>query len=243
MNAPETATPETEGKITIVTPGPSALAARLAPMVAVAKQYEVTDVDTHATALERAKTLRLGERDITADFEPARKAADDAKKQVLRLRDGYIAPIAEARGIYDRKAADFERVEREKAEKLQRELQEKARREEEERQLMDAVNAEADGDATGAEAILNEQPQVPVVTVAPQVATVSGVTSRELWSAKVDDVIECLLFMTRRPEWRAGLERLKPELESLLRPMAVAQRGSLAIPGVSAVCTTCRSYK
>jgi len=225
--------------IVIVRPSPPDIVGQLAPIVREAMLYEVREVASHGEALERAKRLRSGERSITDYFEPARKAADAAKREILAARDGLVGPVVMARQLYDRKAQDFEAEERRKAEELERELRERARIEEEERQLMAAIDAEESGDAQAAEAILAAPVEVPQVRVAPAVAEIQGVSERELWSAEVHDLQALVSYVAGHPEWIGLLEPCMPTLNKL----AQAQRGALRIPGVRAVSRVSRSYR
>lgn len=225
--------------IQIESPGPPAIVQELAPVVQEAKSFSVGNVESHATALERIKILRNGERAITEYFEPSRKAADAAKKEVLAARDGLIGPFAEARGIYDRKAQEYEAEERRKADEEARRLQDKARREEEERKLAEAEEAEKAGDKELRDRILEEPVEVPVVAVAPAVAQVQGVTTRTLWSADVFNLRMLIEFVAKHPEWDTLLE---PHLPNLNR-LAVSQQEAMRIPGVRAVSTISRTAR
>lgn len=225
--------------ITIERPSPPAIVGELSPLVKGAMAFNVTDVETNAVALQRLKALRDGEKKIADYFEPARKAADAAKKEILAARDGLIGPIAAARSIYDAKASEYEAAERRKAEEEQRRLQAIARKQEDERQLMAAIEAEASGNPAEADAILEERPAAPVITVAPAVAQVQGVSSRTTWSAEVHDVEALIVYVAAHPEWSSLLEPNMPNLNRL----AVAQREALAIPGVRAVSKVVRSTR
>ena len=225
--------------IQIEKPAPPSIVAELAPLVKAAQVFEVKDVESHGGALERIKALRAGEKRIEEYFEPARKAADAAKKEILAARDGLIGPMAAARTIYDRSAQEYERIERQKAEEEQRRLQEQARKQEEERQLLDAIDAEAGGNLQEAEAILAQSVSVPTVRVAPAIAQVKGVATRTIWSAKVNDLLKLVQYVAAHPEWISLLEPAMPNLNRL----AVAQRDALAIPGVVAVSETSRSTR
>lgn len=220
-----------ESMIKIEKPAPPGMVATLAPVVLAARGFEVRNVEEHAKALERCKALRDGERAITEAFEPARKKADEAKKEILRLRDGLIGPIAEARSIYDRKAADYEAAERRRAEEEQARLRELARKQEEERQLMAAIAAEEEGDEAAADAIMAESVTAPVVTVAPQVARVVGVVARTIWSAEVTDLHALVKYVAAHPEWLSLLEPVGKNLDAMAR----TQREAMSIPGVRAV--------
>lgn len=230
-------------RIEVDLPQPTDLVREMAPIVALARNFEVKDVETDRIAQEYGQKLRRAERSWSDYCEPARKAVDEANRKVLRLRDGILGPWAEARSVFFAKSDLYQREELRKAEEEQRRLQAEARRQEEERTILDAIDAEEAGDAAGAEAILAQPIEAPLVTVAPAVAKVKGVISQERWSAEVTDVRACLLFMAQRPEWAGSLERLVPELETILRPFAVSQRQTLSIPGVLSVSRQIRSTR
>lgn len=229
--------------VTIEKPSPPSLVNELSGVVKAAQDFTVDNMQAHAIALERSGVLRKGEKAITDYYEPTRKKFDEAKKELLRARDGMIAPFAAARRVYDGKAQQYEQEERRKAEERERELREKARKEEEDRQLMAAIEAEESGDTEAAEQILDEKVDTPAVTVAPQVARVSGVSSRTVWKAEVFDVNVCLRHMLDDPGWAATLEKIVPVLETALRPLATAQHEAMSIPGARAVSEQVRSYR
>lgn len=229
--------------ITITTPGPegAGIVHELRPLVETARAHQISDVASHEVALHAIKRLRDGERRLGDLFEPARKAADNAKKQILALRDGLIGPLAQARAIYDAGAQQYEAAQRKAAEDEQRRLEEQARKEQEDRTILDAIAAEESGDKAGAEAILAQPVAAPMITVAPQVAKVAGITERRLYSAKVENIRACLAAMLADPAWHQALERLVPEVESIMRPLAIAQRHALKVPGVRVVETVSRA--
>lgn len=240
--------------IQIVRPDPTAMINEIAPIVLYAKSLDVTDVDSDRKAQEIGQQLRRAERKWTEMCEPARAAADQAKKAILALRDGILGPWAEARSIVFAKSDAYQADQRRIAEEETRRLQELARKEEEERQIQAAIEAEAQGDAATSEAILAEPVSAPVVIVAPAVAKVEGVSSMTRWSAELHDsvcklqgcqdprcrdegLIELVKYVAAHPEWISLLEPSMPNLNRL----AVAQRQSLNIPGVRAVSKTIRS--
>lgn len=217
--------------IQIETPSTPAIVAELAPLIKAAKKFNVTDVVTNTTALERIQQLRRGEKRIKELFEEPRRKADEAKKSILSLRDGLIGPLVEARGIYDRKADAYEVEEQRKAKEQERQLQARANKVEEERQLMDAIDAEERGDTVQRDSIMQEEIVAPVVTVAPQIATVKGVSKRVTWSAEVHDLYALVEYVVAHPEWLSLIEPAMPKLNGL----AIAQHEAMRIPGVRAV--------
>ena len=78
-----------------------------------------------------------------------------------------------------------------------------------------------------------------MIHVAPQVATVEGVSSMTRWSAEVTDLIELVKYVAAHPEWLSLLEPAMPNLNRL----AVAQRQALSIPGVRAISRTVRATR
>lgn len=230
--------------VRIEKPAPPAIVAELTPLVEAAKAFVVVDVESNAEALERVKLLRAGEKRIQDYYEPARKSAEQTKKEILVLRDRPMGVFAEARTIYDRKADHYEQGERDKAAAEERRLQTEARKEEEQRQRREAIEADARGDVAEAEAILAETPEVPVVTVAPAIAKVEGVASRVIWSATIHDFNLLVRYVAAHPEWESLLE---PEALDKSHPnlnrIAIAQRAAMRIPGVRAVPTRGRSTR
>ena len=229
--------------LTVAKPAPPAIVAELRPVVEMAKAFAVVDFSTDRRAQEIAHSLRRGERAVADHFEPARKAVDLAKKEILQARDALIAPLVEARSYYERASIAYAKAEAEKAERIRREAQAAAQKAEEERALMDAIAAEEEGDTAAAEAILEAPIEAPRVHVAPEVAKVEGTVQQTRWRAQVVDVRAALRFLLEREEWTPLLERLAPEIESGLTPMARAQRQALAIPGVKAVPVEVRGYR
>lgn len=225
--------------ITIERPGPPAIVAELAPIVALARAFEVNDLETNRQALEAVRRLRAGEKGIQDHFAKSIKDAHAAHKSILSAVAALTGPIAEARSIFDQKTARYESAERIKAQEEARRLQEEARRAEEERTLMDAINAEADGDNAAAEAILAEPVSAPVVIVAPQIAKVAGLSEQTRWSAEVTDLARLVSHVAKHPE----LINLLVPNDTALNALARAQQAALAIPGVRAVPTTTRIHR
>jgi len=217
--------------VRIEKPGPPLIVQQMVELVETAKDYAVIDIQSNTAALERIKTLRSAEAQIREYFEPSRKAADRVKREILATRDGFIGPIAEARALYDAAAVEYEEHEREIAERQRRDLEEQARKAEEEKQIQDAIEAEARGDAAEADAIMEEKPQAVAVSVEPQIAKVGGVTSRVTWSAEVHAFFKLVEYVAIHPEW---LNLLLPN-QVALNKMATAQQGSFQFPGVRAV--------
>lgn len=233
----------TPTKIEIEMPQPTELVAQMASVVSLAKSFEVTDIESDRVAQEYGQKLRRAEKTWTDYCEPTRKALDVAKKNFLAMRDGILGPWSQARSIFFAKSDAYQTEQRRKAQEEERRLQEEARRQEEDRKLADAIEAEERGEAAEAESILEERVETPVITVAPQIAKVEGVSTRTLYEPEITDVRACLRYLLDRPEWAAVLDRFIPVLVTILRPFATAQRTALSIPGVQVVSKTSRASR
>lgn len=225
--------------IQIERPAPPDIVKELSPVVSQARAFEVTDIDSDRIAQERGRNCRLGEKAIEDHFARTKRALIDAKKAFDASVAALIGPIAEARAIYFAKSDTFQSEERKRAEEESRRLQAQARKEEEERQIAAAIEAEASGDMAEAEAIIQEETAAPVVTVAPAVAKVDGVSTTTRWSAEVFELLALVKYVAAHPEWISLLEPNGPNLNRL----AVSQRQALSIPGVRAVSKTVRATR
>ena len=227
--------------INVEVPSPPEVVAQLSPIVAEARAFVVNDQESNAVALERFRQLRAGEKAIETHFAKAKKDASDAHKSIVAAVNGLVAPIAEARGIYDRAAQAFEAAEREKARQEEERLRLEAKKREDDRALMDAAQAEAEGDTASAEAIISEAAHAPApaIYVAPAVAKVEGVSTRTTWSAEVTDLHALVKHVATHPD---DLCLLLPNGPALNK-MAQARRQALSIPGVRAMASTVRSSR
>lgn len=224
-------------------PAPPSIVAELAPLVEKARGFQVVDVDSDRIAQELGARCRRGKKAIEEHFAKAKKDAAQAHKSIVASVAGLCGPIDEASRCYFSASDVYQENERRKAAEEQRKLQAIAQKREDERQLMDAIEAEGRGDTQERDAIMEETPAPPVVVVAPAVAKVKGVSRRENWSAGIEDVRKCLRFLLDNEEWLPLLEKCIPVLETGLRPLAVAQRDALRIPGVRAVSQSVRSTR
>jgi hypothetical protein len=196
-----------------------------------AQALVVSSPASHEIALGMLKAIAGAEKKVKDLFAEPKRAAHAAHKAITQAEAKLLDPLGKARQIVTGKAVTFEADQRRKAEEEARRLAAEAKQREEEAALADAIDAEASGDTAAAEQIMETPIEAPVVTVAPQVAQVSGVSSRETWSAEVTDLAALVAYVASRPEW---INLLLPN-EQALNSLARAQRAALKIPGVRAV--------
>jgi len=221
-------------QITIEKPGPPAIVEELAPVVQEAMNFSIVGIETHGHALERIKKLRIGERTIHDWFEPSRKAADSAKKEIITLRESMAGPIKQARMVYEQSATVYQLAEQRKAREKMEQLQAQARKEEEDRKLREVDEALEAGYIDQAEQILEEPIEVPQVAVAPPVAHVKGVSQRRTYKVRVVDLVALVDYVAENPTWLHLLVPAYTALNSLAR----SQREAFKLPGCELVVET-----
>jgi hypothetical protein len=225
-------------QIVVRPPNVKALTTEAAEFIG-AHPVRVVDAITHEDALLVIKECRTREKRIDELFEPARKALDVAKKEVLALRDTAKRPYEQLRVEADRACLDFETEQRRIAAAEQARLEEAARKEEEERQLLDAAAAEEAGDTAAAEEIMAEPLVAPVIHVAPAVAKVEGVTTATRYRAEVVDLLALVRHVAANPHLVNLLIANGPALNAQARSL----RDAMTIPGVKVVKETDRRVR
>lgn len=217
--------------IIIESPDRNAIADEYAPLVLRARAIKVTDRAGHESAQKALQGLKQAERKVRERLDPIISDAHKAHRGLTALRNDLLAPITQAVGVVNGECDRYEAVQRRLAEEKRRAEEEKARQAEEERRLMEAIEAEEDGDTAEAEALLEEPVETPVVHVEPETAKVQGVTARVRWKAEVVDLVALIKHVAEHPEWQHLLTPAMPALNGLAR----SQRDALNLPGVKAV--------
>ena len=92
-------------------------------------------------------------------------------------------------------------------------------------------SAESAGHPEEAEAILEQPRLAPVVTVAPEVAKVVGISERKTLSARVTSMRALIVYVAANPQWTELLLPNMPSLNALARSM----RKEMRVPGVEVV--------
>ena len=213
--------------IIVSRPDASAIVAEASPHVATAQSIVVTTDDHRVSALGVAKHLRSLSRKITEHFEPARKALDTAKKEVLAARDTLTKPLDAAVDLIDQKCQAFERIERAKAEDERIRLEAAALAEQEQQRELDAAMADTEEEM---EAALTDPLPAPVVFVPPAVEKVAGVSESFTWDFEVVDKGAFLVAVSSQPFLYYLADPNSVNIKSLIRQ----KDGELGIPGVRA---------
>lgn len=219
----------TNEAITIERPETEEQEAANQAIVVEAKGIAVSSADEHGAALEFLKRVAGMAKNVRDLFEAPKRAAHAAHKEICGAEKKLLGPIEAASQHVRGKVLAYEREEKRRAEAEARRKAEEARKAEEERRLADAEQAEEEGDHETADAILDEEPAVPIsVAPTPKVAKVEGVQRRTRYVAEVVDLHALVKFVAENPEW---LHLLKPDTAAL-NAIARTQKDRARIGGV-----------
>ena len=156
-------------------------------MTAFVAGFSVSDAPSYEEAgkyLIRIRTLR---QKLDETFDVPIKKAHEAHKSMLAAKKTHESPLEAAEGVLKRKRIAWYEAEERKRREAERVAQEAARKAAEERQLQEAIAAEADGDKAQADAILDEPVVAPIVRVEPTVQKSEGIAMTYTYSARIDD--------------------------------------------------------
>lgn len=172
---------------TIEAPETGQLVAQGADIIAQAQALVVDSPESYAVAGVAVVEVKGVRKRIAALFKDAVGKAHQAHRAMCSLRDQVDNVPKNAETILKKKLGDYDREEERKRREEEDRLRELARVQAEERQLADAVAAEAVGNAEEAEEIIAEPIAPPVVVLGSTVPKLAGVSTGEHWKHRVVD--------------------------------------------------------
>ncbi len=226
-------------QLTLISPETTELEVEKSSIVKRANDLTIASADEHAVALLMLKDVATAQRKVQELFKDPKAAAHAAHKSITEAEGKLLGPLAEARGIISRKATTYELEEQRKAEEEAKRLQEEARQAEEKRQIEDAILAEASGDKAQAEEILAAPVEVATVKPIPQIARMSGITSRTNYKGEVEDLLVLVKHVAANPHLIGLLEVNQTGLNAY----AKAMKEGFKMPGCRLVKDVAKSVK
>lgn len=192
----------------------------------------IADKESQATALQVIAECKRREKLVDRTLEESISSAHHTHKSLTTLRKKLKDPYEKLRKPLERENGEYVREERRRAEAVALERAEKLRRQEETEALEMAASLERAGENDQAEAVLEAATTAPapIVQAEPDLAEVDGVSTRELWSAEVTDLVKLAKYVAEHPEWASLIE---PNMKSL-NMLARQQKDALTLPGVRA---------
>jgi hypothetical protein len=162
-------------------------------------------------------------------FKPLKQAADKAKQALLDREKISIKHIEDAIETIESSMLEWKKEQDRIAELEAIRRAEIVRKQEEDRRIVEALQAEQEGDKEAVEALLNEPIDSPLIKVASAAQKISGLTERLTWKHKVDDL---RILVQAVAAGKVPLHALKAD-DVFLGNQARAMRGHLNYPGVT----------
>jgi hypothetical protein len=210
------------------------VATRAKQMLALARDFKVTDQASLEAAGEDLKRVKGLARELSEKRLAITRPIDAAKKAVM---DFFREPeqfLADAERIIKRGVLAYQDEQDRKAREEQRRLEEIARKEQEKLQRQAEKRAErqeAKGNADRAEEIRAAVPVISTPIVVPQPTKVAGIAVRETWSAEVTDIKALCRAVA---DGAAPANLVEPNMK-VLNTLARSLKAEMRFPGVRAV--------
>jgi hypothetical protein len=206
---------------------------RAGTMPEQARGLTITDSVTYARACEFLKAVKGLRQEIAETFDPHINRAFVAHRALCAEKKSAETPLADAERIVKDAMTAWDREQDQIRRAEQARLEAAARRHEEDARLMEAEAIAAAGDHEMADALLDAPLVVPTVAVAPLTPKVSGISFRETWSARLDNLLALVKFVAANPTHLGLLQANGPALNAQARSL----KGQMRIPGVTPLCT------
>jgi len=196
-----------------------------------ARLLRIIDNPTMQAAGVMLTDIKALRAEISAIFDPTIKAAHNAHKTAVAMKNKVEAPLSEAETIIKSSMAAYYDVEEKRRAEAQRRIDEEAQRLAEDARIKSAEAAEAAGLHEVAERMIEAPLVVTPQKVAP-IAKVEGVSFVERWRAEVTDIVALVTFAAANPLMILILVEVN---QTSLNQMARAQKQEMKIPGVRAI--------
>jgi hypothetical protein len=170
-------------------------------------------------------------KEIDGTFKPIADKAFQAHRAVTGKWKEIKQPLEDAKLYLVNQVKTYQRKIKEAAEAEARRLAEKARQDEEERLLLEAEQAEKEGNHEEAEAILEAPVYVAPVIIKPDIPKVDNRKYAIKWKARVVDKMAVIKFVAANPMF-ADLLSIN---ESVANQKARSMGKEMKIPGLVSV--------
>ena len=222
---------------TVVVKEETALSKQTSELEQKAETTPVTNDAEYQAAAEFGKMLKVKASEVKEFFDPMKKAANKAHKEICDREKAMLTPLANAERLIKRSMGDYA-TEQERKRKEAEEAARKAAEEAANRRLAEAVELEKQGNVEAANTAIEEAEIIDTaassITVGASAPKVSGVSQRKDWEViDIDDSSVPINVM--------GAE-LRPVDKAAVMRLIRATKGSIQIPGVKYKETTNMSF-
>jgi len=188
----------------------------------------ITSTHDYVQAVEFLRQIKSNRRRIQEELRPSIAQAHRTHKELVALRRRHDDQLAEAELVLKRVVTEWVTTQdnaaaaNAEAQRQAMEATAKASR------LEQAERLRSNGDAKGADALMNEPLVLPPVVQRQAVPEVEGISYRKKWGGKVTDLPALIAYCAEHPQW---VKVLAPNHKEINR-LAQALRGNLDLPGV-----------
>ena len=203
-----------------------------------AGQLVVSTDDEYKEAGEFGRMLKGKMADVKSFFEPMKKAAHDAHKQICDREKTMLEPLKNAETILKQSMGAYA-LKKEQERKAAEEAARRLAQEEAERQLAASIEAEENGDSDAAKAAMMDAEIADnasrMVSIPPEKLKAEGVGTQKDWEIVSIDP-------SKVPVSLAGMI-IRPVDESAVMKLIRASKGSIKIEGITYRETTKISFR
>lgn len=171
---------------------PPELAQQPPTVLAQARAMVVASAEDYQAAGGFLKQIKAATKTVVDFFKPLKQSADEHKRSILDAERKHAGPLAEAEGIVKRAMTTYETRVKQEAEaerrRLQAEADERARRD---KAALEKIAAAAKKPET--QERYREQAAAviaPVIAVEAPAPKVAGISTRQVWHARVVDPLK-----------------------------------------------------
>jgi len=215
-------------EIVIATPSTASLQEQLDSLAIAADGFVVDSQETYLEAANRLKAVKQFYEFAKKLLDPPVKIANQARKDMVANRDGFLRPTERIRDSYDHKMTKWTTDEERKRLEAEAEQRAIATAVAEEARLAEAVRMEEAGDQEGADRAMAAPIVAAPVYIPKSVPEVKGLTKpRVTWKGRVIDAA-----LVPAPF-------LMPD-EKKINQHAKTHKGEVPIPGVEFYSETSR---
>jgi hypothetical protein len=165
----------------------------------------IGDANEYVAAVEWRKSLKNADRKAEDFFKPMKVKIRELEKSIRDAEKSVRGPIQESMNICDNAIVGWQATQARHADEQQAVLQ-------------------AQADVLGEEA--------PLIKIEPLIPKVEGFTTRDVWSAELEDMATLAKFCVENPSFLNLLQLNGPSANALAR----SQHNSMNVPGLRSVC-------
>jgi len=207
----------------------------VAVYVAPIQGFLVVSDETMQKAGDTLKEIQARIKAIDEKFKPvmtatveAKRKATEAKSALDDLIEEIRQPLVDVKTYLVSQSTKYDREQKAIREENDKIAREKAQKDEEERRLLEAEQAEKEGDIETAQAIIEEETFIPPPPTKAAYVVDKRIVRNPVWKGRVTDIVKLCVHISRNPQDR---NLISPNGRAI-NDRAKSMRCASSIPGV-----------